>query len=396
MGTELSTVSSPELVRPALVPQDLRLANLRRVVQELRAEPALSRAELARRTGMAVPTVHRLVSDLAASGLVEEQSLPVDDSRLGRPPTVYRFRRERGLVAGIDVGNETTRIALADLGGTITAIRSQPTEPTSGGLVASLDRGVRQLMRQNSAPLVGVGVGIASVVHPQTGQLCHPPQHHAWTGLALGQELSDRLSCQVSVDQDDHLAAIAECSNAGTAPGAPSLLVLQIGKGIGVGYALEGRKVAGHVGRFGRVAHWPVSTRARHAAGTTLGEALPTGGLVTQYVSRGGTGPVVDGSSLAHAAREGDKKAREVLRWAGQEIAAILSRFDALLAPDVMVFGGGLSGSFDLLEDHMRSELSEDVDVRRSTLGDQAVVAGATLTGSQYVSDWLMRQLQRV
>lgn len=395
MGAELSAVSSPESVRPALVPQDLRLANLRRVVQELRAEPTLSRAELARRTGMAVPTVHRLVSDLSASDLVDEQSLLLDDNRRGRPPTVYRFRRERGVVAGVDVGNETTRIVLADLGGTISALRSQPTDPTKAGLVTSLARGVRQLMQKGTAPLVGVGVGIASVVHPQTGQLCHPPQHHAWSGLALGEELSGRLSCEVSVDQDDHLAALAECSNAGTAPGAQSLLVLQIGKGIGVGYALEGRKVAGRVGRFGRVAHWPVSTGKRYLPGETLGETLPTGGLVAQYRNRGGSGPVVDGSSLSQAARDGDRRAQEVLRWAGGEIAAILSRFDSLLAPDVMVFGGGLSGSFDLLEDSVRSGLSPDVDVRRSSLGDKAVVAGAVLTGSQYVSDWLMRQLLR-
>ncbi len=394
-GPQLSAVSSPDSVRPALVPQDLRLANMRRVVQELRAEPTLSRAELARRTGMAVPTVHRLVSDLVASGLADEQPLPVDDGRLGRPPAVYRFRREAGIVAGVDVGNETTRIALADLGGTIAAFRARPTDTTRTGLVTSLSSGIRQLLRQVDRPLVGVGVGIAAVVHPQTGQLCNPPQHHAWAGLALGEDLSARLSCEVSVDQDDHLAAIAECSNAGTAPGAESLLVLQIGKGIGVGYALEGRKVAGSVGRFGRVAHWPVSARGRHVLGNTLGEALPTGGLVAQYRSRGGAGPVTDGSSLSQAARDGDSKAHAVLRWAGQEIASIVSRFDALLAPDVMVFGGGLSGSFDLLEDHLRAGLSRTIDLRPSVLGDKAVVAGAVVTGSQFVSEWLMRQLQR-
>lgn len=368
---------------------------MRRVVQELRAEPALSRAELARRAGMAVPTVHRLVSDLVASGLVDEQPLPLDGGRLGRPPAVYRFRREAGIVAGVDVGNETTRIALADLGGTIAAFRSRPTDATRTGLVTSVSSGIRQLLRQVDRPLVGVGVGIAAVVHPQTGRLCNPPQHPAWAGLALGEDLSGRLSCEVNVDQDDHLAAIAECSNAGTAPGAASLLVLQIGKGIGVGYALEGRKVAGSVGRFGRVAHWPVSAGGRHLAGRTLGEALPTGGLVWQYRSRGGAGPVTDGSSLSQAARDGDRKAKAVLRWAGQEIASILSRFDALLAPDVMVFGGGLSGSFDILEEYLRPGLAGETELRPSVLGDKAVVAGAIVTGSQFVDEWLMRQLQR-
>lgn len=394
-GADLSVVSSPDPIRPALVPQDLRLANMRRVVQELRTEPALSRAELARRTGMAVPTVHRLVSDLVTSGLVGEEALPRHDGRLGRPPALYRFHDEAGLVAGVDVGNETTRIALADLGGTITAFYSQPTDTTKKGLVTSLSDGIDKLLRQMDRPLVGVGVGIAAVVHPQTGRLHDPPQHPAWSGVALGAELSERLPCEVGVDQDNHLAAIAECSSAGTAPGADSLVVLQVGKGIGAGYALQGRKVAGAVGRFGRIARWPVAAGSRHLPGSTLGEALPTAGLVRQYHSRGGVGPVTDGSSLALAAREGDRKARAVMRWAAQEIAAVLARVDALLAPDVLVFGGGLSGSFDLLEVDIRAGLPVGADLRASALGDRAVVAGAILTGSAFTTEWLMRQLQR-
>ena len=391
----LSAVTSPESVRPALVPQDLRLANLRRVVQELRSEPTLSRAELARRTGMAVPTVHRLVSDLEANELVDVEAIPVDDGRLGRPPTGYRFRRESGLVAGVDVGNETTRVALADLGGSIQAFRSQPTTPSRSGLVTSLTTAIDELLLQATVPLVGVGVGIASVVHPQTGELCNPPEHQEWAGLRLADELSAQLGCEVAVNQDDHLAALAEFSNAGTAPGAESLVVLQIGKGVGVGYALDGRAVAGAVGRFGRIARWPVTHAERYLPGPDLVDSLPTGGLVAQYRNRGGKGPVTDGNSLSQAARDGDAKALAVLMWAADQIADLVCRFDALLAPDVIVFGGGLSGSFDVLEERLRARVPSGVDLRPSVLGDKAVVAGAVVTGSHFIGDWLMQQLQR-
>lgn len=371
------------------------MANLARVMQELRAERTLSRADLARRTGLAVPTIHRLVSDLAATGLVDEQALPDDDGRLGRPPTGYRFRSESGVVAGVDIGNETTRIALADLGGDIIASRFMPTDPSRDGPVRTLAAGIRQLLRQVDAPLVGLGVGIASVVDPDTGLLRNPPQHRAWADLPLGDELARQLNCGVDVEQDDHLAALAECSNAGTAPGAASVLVLQIGRGIGVGYALQGRAVSGALGRFGRIARWPVSAAGRHLPGRTLDKTLPTGGLVAQYHNRGGSPAIDDGSTLAQAARDGDRHAIAVLRWAGNEVASILDRLDALLAPDVMVFGGGLSGSFDVLEPHIRRGLPSTAELRLSVLGDLAVVAGGVLTGSQFVTSWLMRQLER-
>ena len=57
------------------VPADVRLANLGRVVRELRSAGALSRAEVACRSGVSVATGHRLISDLAESGLVQEQGV---------------------------------------------------------------------------------------------------------------------------------------------------------------------------------------------------------------------------------------------------------------------------------------------------------------------------------
>ena len=51
--------------KSTLVPADVRLANLLRIVQELRGADTLSRSEVARQVGMSLPTAHRLVADLA-------------------------------------------------------------------------------------------------------------------------------------------------------------------------------------------------------------------------------------------------------------------------------------------------------------------------------------------
>lgn len=113
-------------IRPTLVPADVRVANLVRIVHELRGSPALSRSDVARQVGMSLPTAHRLVADLADLGLVEEE-VPADAAtRLGRPPVVYRFREDAGLLAGVDAGNETTRLAVTNLSGHVLAARSLP------------------------------------------------------------------------------------------------------------------------------------------------------------------------------------------------------------------------------------------------------------------------------
>ena len=67
-----------DAARSTLVPADMRLANLARIVKEMRNSGGLSRSDVARRVGMSLPTAHRLVSDLADLGLVQEESIAAD------------------------------------------------------------------------------------------------------------------------------------------------------------------------------------------------------------------------------------------------------------------------------------------------------------------------------
>ena len=128
--------------RSSHVPADVRLANLARIVEELRHAGALSRSEVARRVQVSLPTAHRLVSDLAELQLVEEEEPEADNSRLGRPPVVYRFRDDVGLLAGIDVGNETTRLSVTTLAGRVITAQAVTSDrlgaDLSGALVARI------------------------------------------------------------------------------------------------------------------------------------------------------------------------------------------------------------------------------------------------------------------
>jgi glucokinase len=387
---------STTTARSTLIPADVRLANLVRIIQELRSSGALSRSDVARHVGMSLPTVHRLVSDLADLELVQEENTAADGLRLGRPPTVYRFREDAAVLAGIDVGNETTRLALTTLSGRVLVSLSFPSEQLGRDLCATLAAKIREMLGSAGLPadrLAGVGVGAAAVVDAD-GVLREPPTHAAWDGLPVREYLSGQLGCEVSVAQDDHLSPIAESSDAGTFPGASSLLVLEIGRGIGIGMTLDGSPVSGAHGRFGRIAGWPVSTPAG-TSGRTLGECLVTRGLVDQYRARGGTGYVHDGAALAAAARAGDGEARAVLGWAASEIADIVRRLQQLCDPQAIVIGGGLARAHDLLQPALSLQLPPDIRIARSVLGEQAVVAGAILVAGSFVEDWLSRRLAR-
>jgi hypothetical protein len=246
----------------ASAPADVRLANLSRAVRELRSAGALSRAEVARRSGVSVATGHRLISDLAESGLVQKQPFTDGHARPGRPPLLYRFRDDTALLAAADVGNETTRLAVTTLAGCTLASCSLSSERLDDRLAVILAERFAALADEAAKlagppqavrPLAGAGIGIASAVDAD-GVLRGPPLHKSWDGLPLRESLAAQLGCQVSVAQDDHLPPVAESSNAGTFPGTSSLLGLEIGRAIGVGMTLNGVPVSGARQRFGRIA----------------------------------------------------------------------------------------------------------------------------------------------
>src|SRR6185437_3821451 len=174
---------------------------------------------------------------------------------------VYRFREDAGLLASMDVGNETTRLAVTTLAGRVITAQAVTSDLLGADLPSALVARITDMVSsagQSLAQLAGAGVGIAASVDP-AGFLRAPPIHTEWDGLPLGAELGRRLGCEVTVGQDDHLSPIAESSDAGTFPGASSLLVIEIGRGIGVGMTLDGVPIAGAHRRFGRIAGWPVT-----------------------------------------------------------------------------------------------------------------------------------------
>lgn len=395
--------------RPTLALSDVRVTNLARMTRELQDAGPLSRAELARRAGLSVPTAHRLIADLVELGLAQRKPAPEGDGRPGRPPVVYRFRDEIALLAAADIGNETTRLAVTTLSGRVLGRASMSSGRLRQPMARTLASRIRHLISQIPGPdegiravrtrwpegaLAAAGIGVAAAVDAR-GVLCAPPVHRSWDGIPLRSSLTAVLGCQVAVAQDDHLSPVAESSEHGTFPGASSLLVLEIGRGIGVGLTIGGEPVAGAGQRFGRIAGWPVSQTAGAGPlpGRTLGDCLGARGLVRQYRAAGGSAAVRDGAGLAAAARAGDGLAGAVFEWAAREVGEIVARLGLLCDPEAIVIGGGLSRAFDLLEPGVSAALPAGVPVASSVLGEQAVVTGAVLAARSLARGWLSEQL---
>lgn len=394
-------------MRPAASPPpvtvnsgELKRRNLLLLMNTLRSGGSMSRAQLADAVGLSVPSVHRLVGELISREWVSAAPDGRGPIRPGRPTMQFRLADRRAVIAGVDVGSETTRLVVGSLGGEVLATRHVPTGMLHVDLAGGLLREIRALRTHAvgaAPPVAAVGIGVASVVDDD-GVLVRPWLATAWSGLPLRALVARRLSCAVTVAQDNHFAALAESSETGTAARAGSLVVLELGVGCGAGLVLHGELVTGAGGGLGRLMGWPCTApRGMRSLGSTLGELLTAEGLLAQYRARRGVRRgLTDGAALLAVAQSGDQVAGRVLDWAGRELAATLRRIGWLLDPEVIVVGGGLGRAlFDAGLVPVGEPLvpAGSVHVRTSVLGADAVMIGGLLAAGKHVPDWWAAQL---
>src|SRR5260370_29956140 len=102
-----------------------RQQSIRLVVERLLRDGSVSRAEIARGTGLSKQTISEVMRDLEREGWVVENG-QVQGS-VGRSAVTYALRPDAGFVLGIDLGRTKLHVALADMQGAIVADSIEPT-----------------------------------------------------------------------------------------------------------------------------------------------------------------------------------------------------------------------------------------------------------------------------
>src|SRR3954464_891881 len=114
--------------RPPASPALLRRLNSAAVLHAVREDGPVSRADLARTTGLSKPTVNAAVEQLLEQGYVSEDGEP-PSGRPGRGARLLRFASGLGHVVGIDIGANKVLVLVADLAGEVLATERRRSEP---------------------------------------------------------------------------------------------------------------------------------------------------------------------------------------------------------------------------------------------------------------------------
>ena len=353
----------------------IREINSSLVLAELRVG-LVSRTDLARRTGLSLPTVSEIVADLIARGVVEERETAVSGG--GRKPVLLALKADAGFVIGIKV-TETQVIAVrTDLNAGIVdrAVAAVPADDVRT-VVRVIAQVVRKL-RPKDGPLYGVGVGLAGVIDRASGVVRHAT-YADWRDVDLAGLLEKRLGLPVVVDNDvNTLVANEQWFGAGR--GVADLAVVSIGRGIGLGMVLDGRLYRGAAGGAGEFGHLKVADGPDCACGGRGCLEAVIGGPA--ILSRTGRATLEDAAAVA---RGGDPAARAVFDEVGRILGTAVGNLVNLLNPKLIVLAGEgtrageliLPGFDDALRTAVFDGLQRELEIVVDDWDDEAWARGA-------------------
>ncbi len=305
------------------------------------------------------------------------------------------------LTVGIDIGGTKVAAGVVDDDGNIVA-RSR--RQTPGSSARSTEDAIAEVVAEfrESYDVVAVGIGAAGWIDSSGASVMFSP-HLAWRHEPLRDAVARRVRLPVVVENDANAAAWAEL-RFGAGQGETTLVVVNLGTGIGGALVLDGALVRGRFGVAGEFGHMTVVPNGRRCECGNRGcwEQYASGNAITREareLARNGSPVAADvlrradgdpeavtGQIVTEAAKNGDPMSIELLeevgRWLGFGIANLASALD----PGTFVVGGGVCEAGDLFlgpaRDAYRRNLAgrgfrPEARILRAQLGNDAGIVGA-------------------
>ena len=384
--------------------QQTRAHNAALVLRALYDHGPVSRADVARMTGLTRTTVGEVVAELIDDGMVREVGR--GPSTGGKQPILLEVVGDARHVIGLDLGEYVFRAALVDLQGNI----ERTAERTVVGLdgTQALDL-VHELIDELAAgrrdTLLGIGVGTPGIVDAETGTI-RAAVNLDWEELPLGELLAERHHVPVRVSNDSRAAALA-VEMFVMPPAAErktqNLVAIKVGRGIGAGLILGGEVFHGDSFGAGEIGHTVVeddgvecrcgrfgcletvaSSRAIIRTATESANANPDGVLGRAQAGNADGDLTLDDVRGALDAGDADTVRLVVAaaRSLGQAIAGVIGVLDV----ERIVLHGSVATMGDQWLDAVRDEatrrsfraLASDVRIDVIAPGDDLVVRGAS------------------
>lgn len=374
-------------------PGVMRQLNSVLVLEAVKSSGPMSRADLAKRTRLAKPTVSSIVESLLAAGSLIEVGEGKPGGGGGRRPTMLAFARRSHAVAGVHVGVGYTVVALADgVGREIVrdtfATPRDPDQATEAIIEAT--RTLARRARLARSKILGLGICIPGLVHPEEGRCVLAP-NLGWRDFEVGPRLEKTLGIPAFVHNVVQATVVAE-QREGAAAGARVSAVLYDDNGIGAALAIDGRVFHGASGVAGELGHAriPGQLKLCTCGGTGCLETVASSRALVEQAQHI-VGEVTPDTVFSALSASSDPRARALLDEAAEWLGLAAAWLVTVTNPNVLILAGELIKAgprfVESVAEKCRSAIlpgsNEGLQITESALGPDAPVRGAVLLALQ-------------
>lgn len=369
--------------------------NEKLVIESIRVAGALSRVEIAERTGLTPQAVSGITRNLLTTGFLSESRRRTPARGTGKPRVPLELRPDAACAIGLHVDPEVITQVLVDLRGNVRDRRRlalpRPSDPEwCVERLTEMVRAARGAVGALADNLLGVGVAVPGPLDFHAGMLLDPPLFAGWGEVPLRAWLGRALGLPVLLENDATAATVGE-RWLGAAESSGDFVYLYLGTGAGSGAFLNGdvfRGSSGNAGEIGQLTAYATGRLEPDGSPQLVTECAPLSTVVARAAAAGMTLPR-DGAHAAvcRAAAAGDPRAvgavREVARVVARGAAGVTDLYDT----DLLVVGGPavppevaplyLSEISRAVNDFPTARRVRRVRVTHSTLHDGAAAVGA-------------------
>jgi predicted NBD/HSP70 family sugar kinase len=374
----------------------MRELNRALVLQLIRREGRISRADIAKQTQLSRSTVSSIITDLIEDRLVTETG--IGTSKGGRRPIILEFNYQANYIIGLDVSRNSITAVITDLNARVCARQHISFNVDDGPAVGLpvIKQLISTMLKDSPVGrgrISAIGVGVPGPLDYRSGRTIAPPVMPGWDNVPIKDELYQTFRLPISIDNDANLAAMAEY-RWGAGIGAQNMVYVYLSSaGIGAGLIIDSHIYRGSIGSAGEIGHTTLSIDAEQASGPnnagTL-EALasqPTllrlarqQGIIQDHEGIDALLPLLDGSP-----------ARVLLEQQAHYMGVAIAGIINILNPDLVVVGGVIPETSALFIEHIRTTVAQralEIAVHNTTivagkLGRNVVALGAAALATE-------------
>jgi len=312
------------------------------VLEIIRSQQPVSRADLARASGLQPSTVSAIVEQLISEKWVKEGA--IERRPRGRHPTLLPLN-DRLVILTADIRPKHAIVALLDLNERFLAreVVSLASEPEGSiNKIISCMKAMRAGHPNRS--FEGIGISMPGRVDPESQRLILAP-NLKWGSYDVKSAIEKEMRLQVELTNDANACLLAELWS-GKLDGVRDAVLVAVSEGVGAAILANGQIVTSRSGLAGEFGHIPIDPTGPLCGCGQHGcwEVFASSNAALRYYAeiRPGAAPI-DSHELIHMAEEDDPAAIAALTRQATYLGRGLRLVTAALSPEVILIAGDIN-----------------------------------------------------